>query len=60
MTGERAPQIKPADKTIDVFRGTIYVTLACVALAEGLSSTTHPEVELHYVHESRTPSPPPN
>ena len=48
------------DKTIDVVSETIYHRRAWGILTEGLRSTTHPDVELHYGPESGTPSTPPN
>jgi hypothetical protein len=51
---------KMADKTIDVCGGRIYHRRPSGILAEGLSLTIGPRVELHYGPESGTPSTPPN
>jgi hypothetical protein len=45
--------------SIDVSSGMIYHHPEIRILPEGLSLTTRPEVEVHYVSESGTPSPPP-
>jgi hypothetical protein len=48
-----------SDISIDVSSGMIYHHPETRTLAEGLSSTSRPDVEVHYVSESGTPSPPP-
>ena len=59
-SGPSHDQGMTADRAIDVFGVTIYVNPGSAALAERFSSTRHPEVELHYALEFRTPPPPPN
>ena len=46
--------------SIDVSGGTIYYRRETGILTERLSSTTRPDLEVHYGPESGTPSPPPN